>query len=267
MHKQKSVSEFLSHREWVARAGRGFGRSVMSRQVRTLSPNRPSPAGKGAARHALAALMLATLSIPFAAASASTIDAATIAQQGNGKGAAPCMACHAPDGGGNAATGFPRLAGLNATYLQQQLDDLAKGTRENPVMQPNASALSEDERAALAKYYSALPVPARLAHPAADKSDTVGERLATRGDWSRGLPACTQCHAPGGVGVGTDFPPLVGQPAAYIASQLRAWQQGTRHNDPLQLMQHVARQLTPQEIDAVATWFAAQPLPARSNGP
>jgi cytochrome c553 len=193
-------------------------------------------------------------------------DAAAMAQQGNGKGAAPCMACHGPDGGGNDATGFPRLAGLDAAYLQRQLDDFASGVRANPVMQPNASALSEDERAALAKYYSALPLPARLASPST-KPDAAGERLAMHGDWSRELPACTQCHAPGGVGVGANFPPLAGQPAAYIAAQLRAWQQGTRHNDPLQLMQHVAKQLTPQEIDAVAGWFAAQPQPAKRGAP
>jgi cytochrome c553 len=198
---------------------------------------------------------------------AGATDAASIAQQGNGRGAAPCMACHGPDGGGNSITGFPRLAGLDAAYLRQQLDDFASGTRANPVMQPNASTLSEDERAALAKYYSALPLPARLATPPAAKPDAEGERLATHGDWNRELPACVQCHAPGGVGVGANFPPLAGQPAAYIASQLRAWQQGSRHNDPLQLMQHVSKQLTPQEIEAVAGWFAAQPLPAKGNGP
>jgi cytochrome c553 len=134
-------------------------------------------------------------------------------------------------------------------------------------MQPNAAALSEDERAALAKYYGALPVPARFAAPTPARPDAVGERLATRGDWSRGLPACVQCHAPGGVGVGANFPPLAGQPATYIAAQLRAWQQGTRRNDPLQLMRHVAQQLRPQEIEAVAGWFAAQPLPARESTP
>lgn len=194
-------------------------------------------------------------------------DAAAIAKQGNGKGAAPCMACHGVDGGGTEANGYPRLAGLDATYLQRQLDDFANGTRANPVMQPNASALSEDERAALAKYYSALPLPARFAKPAAAKPDAEGERLATRGDWSRGLPGCVQCHGPGGVGVGANFPPLAGQPAAYIEAQLRAWQQGTRHNDPLALMQHIAKQLTPQEVQAVAGWFAAQPLPRKEGTP
>ncbi|WP_225562035.1 c-type cytochrome [Rhodanobacter sp. DHB23] len=209
----------------------------------------------------LAALLLVLTLIPFAA---NATDAAVITRQGNGKGAAPCMACHGVDGGGMAINGYPRLAGLDAAYLQKQLDDFANGSRANPVMQPNASALSEDERAALAKYYSALPLPA---HPAAARPDAGGERLATHGDWSRGLPACTQCHAPGGVGVGANFPPLAGQPAAYIAAQLRAWQQGARHNDPLQLMRHVAQQLTPQEIDAVAGWFAAQPLPAKGSAP
>jgi len=197
---------------------------------------------------------------------AGATDAAKIVKQGNGKGAAPCMACHGVDGGGMEVTGYPRLAGLDAGYLQRQLDDFANGTRANPVMQPNASALSEDERAALAKYYSAMPLPARFAKPAT-APDAKGERLATRGDWSRELPSCVQCHAPGGVGVGANFPPLAGQPAAYIEAQLHAWQQGTRHNDPLALMQHVAKQLTPQEIEAVAGWFAAQPLPATGSTP
>jgi cytochrome c553 len=212
-------------------------------------------------------LALLVLLAPLAAgATDAATSAAKIVKQGNGKGAAPCMACHGVDGGGMEATGYPRLAGLDAAYLQRQLDDFANGTRANSVMQPNASALSEDERAALAKYYSAMPLPARFAKPAT-APDAKGERLATRGDWSRELPGCVQCHAPGGVGVGASFPPLAGQPAAYIEAQLRAWQQGTRHNDPLALMQHVAKQLTPQEIEAVAGWFAAQPLPATGSTP
>jgi cytochrome c553 len=209
-------------------------------------------------------LALLALLAPLAARAT---DAATITRQGNGKGAAPCMACHGVDGGGMAINGYPRLAGLDAAYIRRQLDDFANGTRSNPVMQPNASALDANERAALAKYYSALPVPARFAKPPVAKPDASGERLAVRGDWSRGLPACVQCHAPGGVGVGPNFPPLAGQSAAYIASQLRAWQHGTRRNDPLQLMQHVAQRLTPQEVEAVAGWFAAQPLPAREGEP
>lgn len=191
------------------------------------------------------------------------VDAAAIAHQGNGRGAAPCMACHGADGGGNAAAGYPRLAGLDAVYLERQLDAFANGTRVSPVMQPNASALNAVERKALARYYAALPTPA---HPAGTPNP-AGERLARYGDWRRQLPGCVQCHGPGGSGVGANFPPLAGQGAAYIAAQLRAWQAGTRRNDPLQLMQHVAGQLSAQEVQAVSAWFAAQPWPPQEGKP
>ena len=217
-------------------------------------------------RPLLLLVALAGFSLPVLAGA---VDAAAISRQGNGKGAAPCMACHGVDGGGQAAAGNPRLAGLDAAYLQQQLEDFASGARDSAVMKPTVSALSEDERHALALYYSKLPLPPSLAKPAASMPaiDSVGAVLATRGDWSRGVPGCVQCHGPGGVGVGAHFPPLAGQPATYIAAQLKAWQNGTRHNDPLQLMQHLSRALSAQEIDAVAAWFAAQPLPVTGAAP
>ena len=193
-------------------------------------------------------------------AGASTAQA--LATQGNGHGAPACQSCHGADGGGQAAAGFPRLAGLDAAYLARQLADYVAGTRTNAVMQPIARALSSDERQALATYYSQLPLPARPA-ATAPAAEGPGALLATRGRWSQQVPACEQCHGPGGVGVGANFPPLVGQPAAYIQAQLKAWQAGTRRNDPLQLMQHLSRALSAQDIDAVAQWFAAQPLPAQ----
>ena len=211
--------------------------------------------------------LAAATALPVGAAHA--VDAAAITTQGNGKGAAPCMACHGVDGGGQASTGNPRLAGLDAAYLQKQLDDFAGGARTSPVMQATAMALSEDERAALAAYYSKLPIPPALAKPATPMpvADSVGAMLATRGHWDNNVPACVQCHGPAGVGVGAHFPPLAGQPAAYIVAQLRAWQQGTRHNDPLQLMQHLSSALSEQDIRAVADWFAAQPLAANGVTP
>ncbi|MCX7513166.1 c-type cytochrome [Frateuria hangzhouensis] len=191
--------------------------------------------------------------------------AQALASQGNGRGAPPCQSCHGTDGGGQAAAGFPRLAGLDAAYLARQLEDYAEGSRASAVMQPIARALSARERDAVAGYYAQLPVAAM---PAAPKpaADGAGATLATRGRWSEQVPACEQCHGPGGVGVGAHFPPLAGQPAAYIESQLKAWQQGSRRNDPLELMQHLSRALSAEDIAAVAQWFAAQPLPAAKVG-
>jgi cytochrome c553 len=194
---------------------------------------------------------------------ADTTDGATIARQGNGHGAAPCMACHAADGGGQAAAGFPRLAGLPQAYLRKQLEDFASGARVNATMQPVAAALSDADRDAVATYYSSLPVPASPpTAPLQGDVATLGQMLATRGRWSDTLPACEQCHGPGGIGVGDHFPPLAGQSSVYIANALHGWKQGARHNDPLQLMQHVAAQLSDADIAAISTWYAAQPVAA-----
>ena len=210
----------------------------------------------------IAASLLAAVASLAGTGTAHAQDAAQIATQGNGKGAPPCLGCHSVDGGGQAAAGFPRLAALDATYLRRQLDSFADGSRENPVMKPIATALSSEERRALADYYSRLPLPPTLAHPTspAPAPDSRGALLATRGRWSQQVPACEQCHGPGGVGVGAAFPPLAGQSAAYITAQLKAWQQGSRHNDPLALMQHISKALDDEDIKAVAAWFAAQPL-------
>jgi cytochrome c553 len=191
---------------------------------------------------------------------AGTPDGATIARQGNGHGVAPCMACHAADGGGQAAAGFPRLAGLPQAYLRKQLDDFANGSRSNATMQPVASALNDAERDALASYYSKLPMPnTPAATPPSGNTAPLAQTLALRGRWSNGLPACQQCHGPGGVGVGEHFPPLAGQSSMYLSNELRAWQQGSRRNDPLQLMQTVASKLSEADIAAISAWYAAQP--------
>lgn len=85
--------------------------------------------------------------------------------------------------------------------------------------------------------------------------------------WIVFIPACEQCHGPRGIGVGAHFPPLVGQPSSYLASQLHAWKEGQRHNDPLGLMQHIAEKLDDSDIDAVARWFAAQPIGGKEETP
>lgn len=186
----------------------------------------------------------------------------SIDHQGEENRAKTCSACHGANGMGQSATGIPRLAGLNAAYLVQQLDDFVGGTRQSSVMAPIAKALNQGQRETLAAYYSELPVSvSKSGHLSkSPPDDNLGERLAKRGIWSKQVPGCVQCHGPHGIGVGTNFPPLAGQSALYIANQLHAWQNGTRRNDPLGLMRHVASALNEKDIRAVAEWFAAQPV-------
>lgn len=188
-------------------------------------------------------------------------DAQSITLQGNGNGAPACVTCHGAQGEGMAASGFPRVAGLNAGYMQTQLDAFAKGERNNAMMTPIAKTLSKEERAALANYYaslgnmvSATPLPVPLA-----KKSSPGEILAQQGRWSQGLPACVQCHGAMGSGVGADFPALAGQSALYIENQLHAWQRGQRAPGPLGLMKVIASKLSSTDIKEVANYFSLLP--------
>lgn len=175
---------------------------------------------------------------------------------GSQPGAMPCVACHGADGLGLAAAGFPRLAGLPAEYVRKQLADFSSGARSNPVMQPLAKALTEDEATAVSEAVAAMPFPGVATAYRSDMPVGAAQKLALQGAWERQIPACVSCHGPAGVGVGDAFPPLAGQPAAYLAAQLMAWQNGSRHNDPNDLMGHIAKSLTAEEVQGVAQYFA-----------
>ena len=165
-----------------------------------------------------------------------------------------CTGCHGAQGDGNPDIGIPRLAALSRTYILSQLAAFASGERESLVMTPIAKGLSASDAEVSATYFAGLPGFTDAMAPA---QAGVGRALALRGRWSAGIPACVSCHGPAGVGVGPDFPPLAGQPVAYIRAQLLAWQHGKRPAGPLGLMQVVARRLTATDIEAVAAWFGA----------
>lgn len=202
-------------------------------------------------------LPLAGLCGLLLALQAQAADGLKIHTQGAANPAAmACASCHGADGMGMAAAGFPRLAGLSAKYLAKQLADFRSGSRANPIMQPIAAALSADESAAVSQALAALPAPEYPRILRSAPAESRGAELALRGAWERNVPECVSCHGPGGVGVGDAFPPLAGQSAQYLGAQLNAWRQGTRKNDPNDLMGHVARALSDDEVKAVSDYFA-----------
>jgi cytochrome c553 len=173
--------------------------------------------------------------------------------------AAVCASCHGANGLGKQGDNYPALAGLPAAYIEHQLYDFKHGSRENPIMSGLANGLNAQSRAAIAKYYASLPVPVKP--ELKPLPGGAGAMLAHNGAWHgstiQGLPACTSCHGANGLGVGTQFPRLAGQPDKYIAAQLNDWKTGSRKNGPLGLMQSVARKLSPVEMQAVAAYYAA----------
>ena len=184
-----------------------------------------------------------------------------IADQGAAHASAvACATCHGADGGGDDASGFPRLAGLPAAYLEKQLLSYKDGSNRNPVMASMAGSLTPAEISEVAAYYAGLAAVSHAEAPA-NVATASGKKLAEEGDFSgRGLPACVQCHGPGGLGVGSTFPPLAGQPYKYIKEQLAAWKAGLRTTDPAGMMKLVAKRLTVDEAHSVAAYFASQPV-------
>ena len=69
------------------------------------------------------------------------------------------------------------------------------------------------------------------------------------------MPACFACHGEGGTGVAPHFPSLAGQMSSYTRAQLKAWQAGSRDNDPQGLMKSVAIKMSDEEIAAVSLYL------------
>ena len=79
--------------------------------------------------------------------------------------AIPCNACHGLDGL-SINTLWPNLAGQKEVYLVKQLKEFRDGIRPDPIMQIQASALSDQDILDLAAHYHSLSgIPAPVPPP------------------------------------------------------------------------------------------------------
>jgi cytochrome c553 len=181
---------------------------------------------------------------------------AVIAAQGTATGAPPCAQCHGFNGVSDASGAFPRLAGQSVYYLAKQLGDFASGVRTSALMTPIAKALSltPDSIADAAAYYASQNAPFLPLKPGAPALTTRGQELAKIGSEKQQIQACDNCHGPEGAGEPPAIPYLAGQYAHYIQFTLQMWRQGFRKSSP-ESMQVVARQLSDQDIAAVAAYY------------
>lgn len=182
------------------------------------------------------------------------------AARGDSLAAATCNACHGAAGVGTDAI-FPNLAGQSQGAIYKQLEDFRSGRRDAAVMGAYVSGLSPEDMRDLATHYASLPDPfagASNAAAAAEQRtaiDARARRLVEVGDPLRGIAACAACHGPLGLTPGA--PGLRGQQRAYLEVQLQALASGSRHNDIGAQMRSVARQLTAQEIGALASYYSS----------
>lgn len=198
-----------------------------------------------------ALLAMAVVSLAATASRAeSLVDGS--AEAGKAK-ALTCTACHGAEGN-SANPLWPNIAGQNAPYLQVQLMAFKSGLRQNALMSSQAMMLSDEDMADLAVYFESLPIAAQSV---ADPELLVrGEALYRGGNKANGTPACLACHGPTGRGnPAAKYPALKGQHAAYTASTLRAYADGSRMGaGKVQMMGGIAARLSEEDINAVASY-------------
>jgi cytochrome c553 len=174
-----------------------------------------------------------------------------------------CTVCHGKEGRAGPDGYYPRIAGKPAGYLYNQLLNIRDGRRHYGLMARLLDTLSDAYLLEIAQHFASLDLP-YAAPPAPRVPNAVlqrGELLAREGDAAAKIPACVRCHGAALTGVVPATPGLLGLPRDYLNSQLGAWRTGQRKAHAPDCMAQIARQLTPQDLTAVAAWLAAQPLP------
>jgi cytochrome c553 len=179
--------------------------------------------------------------------------------QAGGTRAAVCFSCHGPDGNSQNPV-WPRLAGQNAVYIAEQLHLFRAGIRKNPVMQPMAAGLSDQDIDNLAVFFAARTPAGLEADPSYWKA---GRALYLHGDGAHDVPGCVACHGPLGHGnPAAGYPALEAQQSVYVVSQLQSYANGTRYSGPDAttatpnsiIMFDIAKHLTPEQIRDVASY-------------
>jgi cytochrome c553 len=163
-----------------------------------------------------------------------------------------CAGCHAVDGNSTVAAN-PKLAGLNAEYIDKQLTNFKSGDRKNAIMSGMVASLSPQDMLNLAAYYSA-----QKPKPDTSKDQALallGQKIFRGGVQGAGVPACASCHGPQGMGIPVQFPRLAGQHSDYIYTQLNNFRLETRANDGAKMMRTIAAKMTDADMKAVAAYI------------
>ena len=163
-----------------------------------------------------------------------------------------CASCHAVDGNSGIAT-YPRLAGQNAFYIEQNAKLIRDGKRTTgnaKVMRDQMGAVSDQDLKDAALYFSKQYPKAGEVNP--KNNPELGAKIFRGGIAERKVPACMSCHGPNGAGMPNEYPRISGQHAGYVETVLKAYRDGVRKNAK---MEKVAKMLTAEEMKAVANFI------------
>jgi cytochrome c553 len=165
---------------------------------------------------------------------------------------AVCSACHGSDG--NSIVGlWPSLAGQNEKYLTKQLRLVKSGDRVIASMTGLLDNLEDSDLEDIAAYYASQK---NTVGQTDESKVELGRKLYYAGNLEKGVPACSACHSPRGLGnAPAAYPLLSGQQPEYVAKALKDYRSGARVNeDPSKIMAAIAYKLDDEEIEALSSF-------------
>ena len=170
----------------------------------------------------------------------------------NARNVIACITCHGPSGNASLPEN-PKLAAQHGAYIHKQLLNFQTGERQNPIMEPIAKGMSEEDIRNIVAYLEKSSKPSQ---GAARNKDLVelGKKIFRGGIVERHVPACAACHSANGAGIPAQFPRLAGQHQAYTEAQLQAFRSGARKNS--EQMTQIVKRMSEEEIKAVADYVA-----------
>lgn len=173
-----------------------------------------------------------------------------------------CSNCHGLDGN-SVSPNFPNLAAQTEPYVVEQLTSFRKHSRLDPAgfeyMWGLSRHLTDRQIQELAAYYAGQSVKTPAYPTAKPELRDAGRQIFSSGVPGKNIPACLTCHGPEGLG-NQQFPRIAGQHADYLVKQLLVFQRTDQRPEGA-VMKVIAHDLTPANIDAVASYLEA--LPAR----
>jgi cytochrome c553 len=158
-----------------------------------------------------------------------------------------CATCH-----GTLAGEVPRLDIQSPAYLAAQLHAYRSGARPSGIMAQAASVVPAELYRDLARYFAGRDRDAPEFDHRPERA-ARGAQLARKG--TRDVPACLACHGREGRAEAKG-PMLDGQHVPFLETQLTLWRDGVYAHDAL--MQSAARDLTDDDITALAQYFATR---------
>ncbi len=155
-----------------------------------------------------------------------------------------CAACHSDNGQGGKKGEYPRIAGQQVKYLENQLKSFRARTRVNIPMFPYTQEreMSDEDVRDVSAYLSSIVLDNQMP-TYTGKEDALTKLLMAEkvmiipraeGDLEAGgkiyQKQCASCHAKSGKGRGM-FPMLVGQYTNYLMRQVDLYRKGDRPHD------------------------------------